>query len=313
MAINPMQKKARSSFLLGVFITLLICGAIIAFLVMSMLKQKQSEKSGTSAIKTAWVLSSAVKSGEEITADKMKQIKVQQSMIPSDYIDVSVLSNDENNKTIAKVDMQPNTILTSGVITTEEDKTTDDLRTQEYNMIVLPIKMEVGQYIDVRFALPSGEDYIVLSKKKVIDASAHTVWINLTEDEILTMSNAIVEAYIIDGSKLYADTYVEPGMQKKATSTYPVNKEVLALMQNDKNIVDEAKSALYNRYIVDQRNNALNSAVSKFAENRDTAVKAGMDESIETAVQDRTNYLQDLDAAATETDTTTTTNTTTAQ
>ena len=33
MAMNPMQKKARISFLLGMFLTLIITGVIIGFLV----------------------------------------------------------------------------------------------------------------------------------------------------------------------------------------------------------------------------------------------------------------------------------------
>ena len=33
MAMNPMQRKANNSFLLGILITLLITGAIIAFLI----------------------------------------------------------------------------------------------------------------------------------------------------------------------------------------------------------------------------------------------------------------------------------------
>ena len=34
MATNPMQRKARNSFLLGVVITLVIAGLIIAFLIL---------------------------------------------------------------------------------------------------------------------------------------------------------------------------------------------------------------------------------------------------------------------------------------
>ena len=47
MATNPMQRKARNSFLLGMVLTLLLTGAIIAFLVMQLMnikKQQQAEK-----------------------------------------------------------------------------------------------------------------------------------------------------------------------------------------------------------------------------------------------------------------------------
>ena len=42
MASNPMQRKSRNSFLLGVIITLLIAGVIIALLFLQ-LKQKTEE------------------------------------------------------------------------------------------------------------------------------------------------------------------------------------------------------------------------------------------------------------------------------
>ena len=39
MASNPMQRKSRNSFLLGIIVTLLITGVVIAFLLLQ-LKQK---------------------------------------------------------------------------------------------------------------------------------------------------------------------------------------------------------------------------------------------------------------------------------
>ena len=38
MAINPMQRKAQNSFLLGILVTLLITGLIIGFLVLQLTK-----------------------------------------------------------------------------------------------------------------------------------------------------------------------------------------------------------------------------------------------------------------------------------
>ena len=44
MASNPMQRKARNSFLLGMIITLLITGAIIVFLFLQLNQQIQAKK-----------------------------------------------------------------------------------------------------------------------------------------------------------------------------------------------------------------------------------------------------------------------------
>ena len=43
MATNPMQRKARNSFLGGMLITLIITGAIIAFLIIQLMDIKKKE------------------------------------------------------------------------------------------------------------------------------------------------------------------------------------------------------------------------------------------------------------------------------
>ena len=74
------------------------------------------------------------------------------------------------------------------------------------------------------------------------------MWMNLTENEILSMSSAIVDAAKVQGSKLYATTYTEPGIQNAATPTYTTSKEVLKQIADDPNIVEQAKNELANRY-----------------------------------------------------------------
>ena len=83
--------------------------------------------------------------------------------------------------------------------TARHAKTNDNV-----NVIALP-----GDYIDIRFQLPSGQDYIVLSKKKVLMSSQTGIWLKLSELELLTINNAIVEAWTIKGSKIYAIEYSE--------------------------------------------------------------------------------------------------------
>ena len=41
MAMNPMQKKARTSFLLGMFLTLIITGIVIGLLILQISKMKE--------------------------------------------------------------------------------------------------------------------------------------------------------------------------------------------------------------------------------------------------------------------------------
>lgn len=202
---------------------------------------------------------------------------------------------------VAKIDMNTNTVLTVEMLARGEI-IGNDVRKQEYNAIVLPVDLTTGDYIDIRLQMPSGQDFIVISKKEVqlpvIEGleSEDTIWINLSEDEILTMSCALVEAYRIEGSKLYATKYTDPGMQEASTPTYPINAETYALVQSDPNVADKAEQKLRERYteaFVNIRNNSINKELQK-DKNSESNIPSKMNESIVKTQEERKKYLQSL-------------------
>lgn len=354
MATNPMQKKARNSFILGVLITFIIMALVVAYLFLQMKKlQDEQAKMAENYVKVC-VLKSDVVSGQIITSDLITTKNVDKNTVPSngtatitnltnyfleDKSGNSVITNNgktylqrdgrdielktedatgeyyiENNNSkeyvelttpplIAKIDMKANTVVTSSMIAKSDEKTTNDLRIQEYNMLRLSSQIAAEDYIDIRFRMPSGEDYIVVSKKKVeipqIDGvdSATTIWLQLTEDEILTMSNAIVENYMIEGSVLYTAKYVEPGTQEKATPTYVPSEAVQNLLRNnDSNILNTAKLALLTRYQgnSDVRNNINNTKNSIDPDDVATNISTGVKQEVSTAQEQRQDYLDAL-------------------
>ena len=68
------------------------------------------------------------------------------------------------------------------------------------------------------------------------------------------MSSAIVEAYGVQGAKIYATKYAEPGMQAAATPNYVPNQDVLAEIQRDPNIVETAMNEIKSRITQDAAN-----------------------------------------------------------
>ena len=380
MATNPMQRKARNSFLLGMLVMLLISGIIIALLFMQLMSKIQEENEELSNSVKAYVLNQNVKSGQVITTDMLTLQTVNRTLVPSNATsDISLIenyalqdkegndiytryiTNDEgeqegvlyitidgneyeieqeeqtenyfitrnNNKEylelnsvplVAKVNMNANTLITTELLSKGDNVVQDDVRKQEYNMVVLPIDLTTGDYIDIRLMLPSGQDYIVVSKKEVeipliggVD-SEDTIWVNLSEDEILHMSCAIIDAYQINGAKLYATKYTEPGMQAAATPTYPINESTSRLLENDPNILERAMQELSARYRDNNsatlRNEYINSAINAQGDQTQTNIQTNMQESITNSQNSRREYLDSLSAAATTT-TETTTNTTT--
>ena len=82
MAKNPMQRKAQNSFLLGMLITLLITGIVIAILIVQ-LHNINTELTTLNENKAkVCALNTPVKSGQIITQDLVQVIEVDKSAIP---------------------------------------------------------------------------------------------------------------------------------------------------------------------------------------------------------------------------------------
>ena len=369
--LNPLEQKARSSFIKGFVIALLIGILVSGFLGMQLYKKIGEEKQRLNAQKKVVVIKQNVVSGQLLTEDmfttKMVDPDIAQtgavdaynklsayflSDINGNRIDTQIDKNnnkkmiitiaaeanqankgqyevltDENGsyyyKTtsgetkyiqlantalVAKIDLNKNTVMSADMIEESNEKTTDDLREQEYNMLTLPTDLKDNDVIDIRLRIPTGEDYIVQSKKRVKllgtgnggDAStyANTISIKQSEGDILTMSAAIVDAYRMKGCKFYATKYTDPGLQNQAQLTYIPSTETEYLIQRDPNIVEKAKAALI-QYFNNNADNAIrgrivNSINKENEENQKSAVESGTSAEISEQQSERKQYLQAL-------------------
>lgn len=397
MATNPMQRQARTSFLLGMVITLIITGAVIALLFMKVRSLNQEIKARELSKVQVYVLNQNVKSGQVLTSDMFLPKVIDSAGVPANatgnivttlasyslhdsnnnpiqireigdenlgdtssnskstpntkyayYVlinnvkydiyktvdgneqqaiydekdplatglkptDVVYYKEDNNRKiikiannaVIAKVDLNANTVITGKMINRSSEAQTDDVRQQEYNMLVLPTDVVTDDYVDIRLLLPTGQDYIVVSKKRITvpmvggEYSSNTIQMNMAEEEILAMSNAIVEAYTIEGSKLYVTKYTEAGIQEAAIPTYITSQAVRNLIQADPNIVETAKSALISRYnsgnrtLIQRRDEGIDPLITEEGKEN---VKTKVEESITSTQEARQQYLQSLNS-----------------
>lgn len=314
MAMNPMQRKANNYLLIGVLVTLLITGSIIAFLVFQLVNVNKERDEEKKALKSVYVVATDISSGERITIDDLKQEKVPSGAIPNDVImleDILETTDEEDpTKTIysvAKIDLSAGTILTNSMVQQSDNQLTNDVRLQEYNMLELTSQIKTGDYIDIRFRMPTGEDYIVITKKQVeipeVEGvpSTSSIWLNMSEAETLIMSNAIVEAYQMTGSKLYVTQYVEPGMQTASTVTFVPKASTQNAIYANPNIVQEAKNALLTIYNANSgtRTNIINGILNGIDQNDlDKNVQSGVQEEIEKAIEEREKYLESLGGSA---------------
>lgn len=299
MATNPIQKKTRNSFMLGMLVMFILMGMVVAVLAYMIVTLKQAENDRLARQKNAYIVSESISSGNSVDSSMLKATKIDTSAVPTDAVNLG----DITENTIAKIDISKGTIITSAMITEKENAVTDSLRIQEYNMLKIASQIQTGDFIDVRLRLADGQDYIVVSKKKVeipqIDGSdsLNTIWIKLTEEETIAMSNAIVEAYQMSGSVLYTTKYVEPGMQGEAIPTYVPSAEVVNLITQNPNITQEAKQAMYNRYSNDSagiRNNINDELNGEDSAIRKNNISTGVTTEVQTTQDQRQSYLDAL-------------------
>ena len=307
--MNPLERKARNSFIKGLVIAGLIGLIAVIALVVLLMQMRGEEQARLDAQKDVYVLRTAVQSGTVLTQDMFTTVGADANVAPRDALTASSFStlayDEEGNEleVIAKIDIAANTIVTANMLTTSDNVNTDDVRVEEYNMISLPADIETGDTVDVRLRMPDGTNYIVVSKKKVtvLDEggipSVNTISLELSEGEILMMSNAIVESYMMDGSRLYLTRYVEPGMQAGAITTYVPNGDVQNLIAQDPNIVNEAKQELINRinaYGALNRSNVNDELNSMEPDDRADAVTTGTTSEISDAQDARQSYLDSM-------------------
>ncbi len=291
MVSNPIQRKQRNSLLAGLFIGLVIglvlCGVLFMFL------KSNNSTIGTSKneLTTVAVLNKSVKSGTKITMADVTTMKVNKANAPTDPVTPS-------DNSVAKIDLTQGTIISQSMLTTEDSKLTNNLREQEYNMITLPTQLTAGDFIDVRIQMPDGADYIVVSKKSVKRADASTVWLNMSEEEILSMSNAIVEYYIMAGSKLYATKYTDPGAQEASTPTYCPNATVVALINSQLNgNIKALTEGRYTENLKAIRKNRIDAQLSRYEENGLENLESSIKDEIENLKQTRQAYFGALNSA----------------
>lgn len=323
MASNPMQRKVRNAFLGGFLISLIIAAIAVVFLYTQLRKVQQETKVEKETLTTSvYVVDNTITSGgvlkgnisyKTITAEAVPTNAVTPNdlakYVVGDEATNLTIGNYLSDETISKIKLEPGTILTKdmigykdGAFIYEENgeiKVNSSVRMEEYNMISLPSKLQVGDYIDIRLQLPTGETFIVASKKYVEDTDATTVWIKVSEEEILAINNAIVEAYSMKGSKIYADVYVEGGYQGKADVTYVPSEAVLQLIDGDGNIINTAREYLKSKYTDSmraQRNQVINYNLKLYEDDRLKNTEEGITKEIEDLRDSRQQYLDALNA-----------------
>ena len=103
MATNPMQKKSRISFLLGMLLMLIIAALVVAMLYMKIKDQQEEIQKYKTSTTNVYVLSQDVKSGQILEPSMFTQKQVSRNTIPANAtvtsVTVTATSVYDNTKT----------------------------------------------------------------------------------------------------------------------------------------------------------------------------------------------------------------------
>lgn len=193
---------------------------------------------------TVYTVKSTAQPGETISRDNV----VPMTTVSSAVTDQMVQNlNDIVGKEF-KIALANGTPITYNMVMAESVRA--DTRDKDITLDSWPVGLVAGDYIDLKITMPYGDDYIIVSHKRVYEVNDNTLKLHLTADEWNRYLGAFVD-YSLNtkyGATIYADKYVEPGIQTAAVPFYAVPTNIAALLQKNPNIVDKEEIGSTNEW-----------------------------------------------------------------
>lgn len=139
-----------------------------------------------------------------------------------------------------RVDVKPGTILSLDMLM-DEDTTTMPKFPYELTLESLPVSTVVGDYIDIRFVIPTGEEYVVLNHKKIERIYNTTITLHVSEEESAILMSMLHDIGTYNNAcAAYAVKYLEPG-NSDSVAYYPVQHDMENYIRFNPNIEDTTR------------------------------------------------------------------------
>lgn len=240
--VGRRKRNLVMAWFLGIVTASVIVGVLmtLSILDVTQLIQLNKEKKTEILVEEVQqvVASRPIEAGSVLTSEDLMTLNV-----PVDFKVANVLAIEElvGQECVLNIDQfLPITL----PMILEETEATEAQRLYEFDYIRLPYELEIGDVIDVRIVFPNGQDYVVLSKKEVIqyerqseDLHKGLISLLVEEEEALRMSSALVDMILTERAELYTVTYINPKSQEAAKISYPVNRSVLSILEQNPNLL----------------------------------------------------------------------------
>lgn len=214
MMLGPMKKKMIATGVVCALIPIILFA--VFFMIYSSKKKAEVEKlKKETAVVERYIISGDLPINHIINENDVKLDGVKEISAPIDSY-----TSGEKRLIIGrelKIPVMSGTIITDAMFYTEDDSIDKDVRVKEYNMISLPSDLQKGDYIDIRITFPTGENYLVVAGQEVMDVGtandSNTIFLDVSEENLLRLDGAILESYISSSVSLYAVKYRNPDVQ----------------------------------------------------------------------------------------------------
>lgn len=245
-------------------VALCAIGAVSMFLYMNHVRQQetalytsqisslQAQIDAIGPMVDVFTVVAEVKPGTQLTSDMLQSMRVPVSctnddfcLYMSDIVGAAVTTNEDGEKVpasgyYAKTTIHVGTPITKSLLMAEPLQ--NSTRELDINVTHWPVGLTVGDYVDIRMTYPEGEEFIVLSHKRVNEINNQTLKIMMNENEQAIWQSALFEFYIygVSGSgkgvDLYASKYIEPGVQNPAVAFYSPSSNIMNVVRLNHNI-----------------------------------------------------------------------------
>ena len=211
------------------------------------LSAAQSELNAIGSMTNAFVLTSDVLSGQEITENDFTTVYVPSSALNgvSYYDGASAEDHMTVNSLVGRKfrsAYHAGDFITDDMLMTEEEATSG---LAAYGITIgfdsLPVDLEVGDTVDIRLLLMNGEEYVILDHKIIKGIAQNVVTLHVTEEENALINSMYSDLGVYSNACVaYLYKYLEPG-NKQTLSFYPVNSEMESMLLFNPNITDATR------------------------------------------------------------------------
>ncbi len=204
--------------------------------VQAQLSSAQAQINEIGAMTTVYQTAVDVKSGDEITETDLVPVSVPESTVNES---MKIVPEDVIGKKF-RLNLKAGATMSTDLLMTDEEGELGVIQKypRELTFDALPVTLEVGDYVDIRFFVANGEEYVVLDHAIVRGISQNTVTFFITEEENILINSMYTDLGAYQGTcTAYLYKYLEPG-NSETIPFYPVASDLAQFIRFNPNVTD---------------------------------------------------------------------------